>query len=309
MYLCVCPGSRLLLHAVNMLDLFPLWSGNAFTRYTQLLVTLSFHKYNKLFVDLSPLQPFEPFYPTPVPSIVLTTMPHAVPLSSQGETRHHIDLSDLKPDTYKAYTVVSARLYHTPFGAAQGDWTYSQKGLLVFGRDRGSTQKSDSSSSIGSSDTTKYWFRLVDEISGRTVWMFKTPVGLDYQKDKPFFHVFTGKVCTIFFMSPVTVYILVTCVCRAECLAFALITTTRPHSSSRKSRNGHLLNPNVKTVLLFLIYNRPLLPLNLHIPQQWRNLRRQETRKSPSRPSRAKHESRHRSSLLPRPSLLSMSPT
>jgi hypothetical protein len=121
-------------------------------------------------------------------------MPHAVSLLHSGETHHHIALSDLKQGTYRTYSVASARVYHAPFGAAHSSWIYSQRGLLVFGRDR-STQGSDASSvGQGSSEVAKYWFRLVDAVSGRTVWKFNIPAGLDYKKDKPFFHIFPGKV-------------------------------------------------------------------------------------------------------------------
>ena len=126
-------------------------------------------------------------------------MPHAISPSGcpPGSC---ITLSDLEPNAYKTYITASARLYHTPFGAASHDWSYSQlKGHLVFGRDVDrSTQKDDTASTDhGSNDAEKFWFRLVDKASGKTVWMFKVPVGLNYQREKPFFHVFPGKVCIL----------------------------------------------------------------------------------------------------------------
>jgi hypothetical protein len=88
--------------------------------------------------------------------------------------------------------IAAARLYHTPFGAANDDWTYSQlKGLLVFGRDRSTT---GNSAAANPPHDSRLWFRLVDAVTGRTVWMFKVTPGLDYQQEKPFFHTFPGKV-------------------------------------------------------------------------------------------------------------------
>jgi Wiskott-Aldrich syndrome protein len=88
--------------------------------------------------------------------------------------------------------IAAARLYHTPFGAANDDWTYSQlKGLLVFGRDR---SPAGNSAAANTAHDSRVWFRLVDAATGRTVWMFKVTPGLDYQQEKPFFHTFPGKV-------------------------------------------------------------------------------------------------------------------
>lgn len=39
-----------------------------------------------------------------------------------------------------------------------------------------------------------YWFRLLDPTSGKPIWMFKILAGFVYEVDKPFFHVFQGKV-------------------------------------------------------------------------------------------------------------------
>jgi neural Wiskott-Aldrich syndrome protein len=85
-------------------------------------------------------------------------------------------------------------VYHKAFEASDREWTKTgHKGTVVFGRERSSGGDDMSSIGHGSAvDKEKYWFRLVDR--GRTVWMIKVPSVLNYQLDKPFFHVFPGRV-------------------------------------------------------------------------------------------------------------------
>jgi hypothetical protein len=125
-------------------------------------------------------------------------MSHLASPCASEDAHHHIALSDLTPDLYKTYSMASARLYHTPFTADGHDWTYSKlRGKLVFGRDR-SVPTAETASTVqvdhGACDTDKFWFRLVDGVSGKTVWMFRVPAILNYQQELPFFHVFHGKV-------------------------------------------------------------------------------------------------------------------
>jgi Wiskott-Aldrich syndrome protein len=96
-------------------------------------------------------------------------------------------LPELDSTTYKVYATASARLYHAPLGGQ--DWTSSrQRGFLVFGKDL-----SCASDKPGIPDSEKFWFRLVDLATQKTVWVFKFPSKLDYSVDKPFFHAFSGR--------------------------------------------------------------------------------------------------------------------
>lgn len=101
-------------------------------------------------------------------------------------------VAEFETNTHTIHAVASARLYHTQLNVKNCEWSYSRlKGTLSFGRDWSSKGASQS----GAQDAEKYWFSLVDKDTGRTVWMFKIPLGLDYQVDRPFFHVFQGRVC------------------------------------------------------------------------------------------------------------------
>jgi len=112
---------------------------------------------------------------------------------SQEFEAYRAILSELTVDAYKIYATASARVYHTHFGASPQDWTYTRlKGVIVFGRDR-SSQRSPDSNIEHHADADRFWFRLVDQASGKVVWMIKVPKVLDYQVDRPFFHVFPGR--------------------------------------------------------------------------------------------------------------------
>jgi len=122
-------------------------------------------------------------------------MSQLTPPSTSEDKHRRINIFGLSPNIYKVYAVGSARVYHTQFGAKHNDWTYSRlKGLLVFGKDRVIHSSEASSGSHVATDAEKYWFRLVDETSGKTVWMFKVPAGFEYHLDRPFFHIFAGRV-------------------------------------------------------------------------------------------------------------------
>lgn len=84
-----------------------------------------------------------------------------------------------------------ARVYHTKLNTKDSQWVYSRwKGTLTFGKDI----ETPNSIPRDISDTERHWFRLADDETGRTVWMFKFPEQFEYGVDRPFFHVFQGRV-------------------------------------------------------------------------------------------------------------------
>jgi len=100
--------------------------------------------------------------------------------------------SGLEQNPYTIIAVAGARVYHTKLQSKDNQWNYSHwKGTLTLGRDLDTPQ-----SAQGISEAEKHWFRLADVESGRTVWMFKFPENFEYELDRPFFHVFQGRVHT-----------------------------------------------------------------------------------------------------------------
>ncbi|KAJ8508524.1 hypothetical protein ONZ45_g9216 [Pleurotus djamor] len=64
----------------------------------------------------------------------------------------------------------------------KSEWSYSGlRGSLVFGMDKDSHIPGEG-----------LWFRLIDNISDRVIWVFKIPKGLAYEQDRPFFYTFSG---------------------------------------------------------------------------------------------------------------------
>jgi len=113
--------------------------------------------------------------------------------SSEDRRRYPYLSTVLDPSTHKIIGTASARIYHSSFGVPQRDWTYSNiKGLLVFGRDRDVYGGDKANIAQGYRLSETYWFRLVDMATDRVVWMLRVPEVFEYQKDKPFFHVFPG---------------------------------------------------------------------------------------------------------------------
>ncbi|KAF8893041.1 hypothetical protein BD779DRAFT_1610000 [Infundibulicybe gibba] len=104
-------------------------------------------------------------------------------------------LSGSDSPLYQVYATTPARVYHAHLGAKQPDWIYSRmKGTLVFGRDRDTRPGGAGADHRPNNNAEEeYWFRLIDEVSGKPVWVFKVPPGLNYQLDRPFFHVFQGR--------------------------------------------------------------------------------------------------------------------
>jgi len=113
--------------------------------------------------------------------------------SSEDRRRHPYLSTVLDPSTQKIICTASARVYHKSFGASHPEWTYSKiKGLLVFGRDRDIHGGDKSNIGQGYRLAETYWFRIVDLNTDRVVWMLRVPEVFEYQKDRPFFHIFPG---------------------------------------------------------------------------------------------------------------------
>ncbi|KAH7928826.1 hypothetical protein BV22DRAFT_1102786 [Leucogyrophana mollusca] len=103
--------------------------------------------------------------------------------------------SVLEPSTQKVIATAAVRVYYAPFNNPHINWSYSKlKGILVFGRDRDPSCAAALASRAGQSLRLKekYWFRLVDIKTDRVVWTFSIPEVFEYNKDKPFFHYFSG---------------------------------------------------------------------------------------------------------------------
>ncbi|KAH9474695.1 hypothetical protein JR316_0013160 [Psilocybe cubensis] len=106
-------------------------------------------------------------------------------------------VTGLEHSPYAVLAVAGARVYHTKLNVKDSQWIYSRwKGTLTFGRDV------DDPNSVTQdiSETERHWFRLADDETGRTVWMFKFPENFEYSVDRPFFHVFQGRTRTYGFL-------------------------------------------------------------------------------------------------------------
>jgi hypothetical protein len=129
--------------------------------------------------------------------------------SARGVERNG-SVSGLEQVPYTVLAVAGARVYHTKLNVKDSQWVYSHwKGTLTFGRDI------DTPYSIaqGVSEAEKHWFRLADDETGRTVWMFKFPENFQYVEDRPFFHVFQGRVS-----SPIPSYLSQISIASCACL-------------------------------------------------------------------------------------------
>ena len=105
-----------------------------------------------------------------------------------------IAIPGLPLGSYKIYATASARYYHAPFGSKPPQWEYSNyRGILIFGRNVGTK----SHPLVAGAADDAYWFRLLVSKSGemKTVWLFQVFTDLNYQIDKPYFHVIHGLVC------------------------------------------------------------------------------------------------------------------
>jgi len=99
-------------------------------------------------------------------------------------------VSGLEENPYAVLAVAGARVYHTKLNLKESQWVYSRwKGTLTFGRDI----EGPNAPAREVSETERHWFRLADDETGRTVWMFKFPEQFEYVEDRPFFHVFQGR--------------------------------------------------------------------------------------------------------------------
>ncbi|KAF8909680.1 hypothetical protein CPB84DRAFT_1434462 [Gymnopilus junonius] len=97
----------------------------------------------------------------------------------------------LEHNPYRVLAVAGARVYHAVLDPRDSPWVYSGwKGTLTFGRDL----DAPNSPRRDISEIEKFWFRLVDDETGSTRWTFKFPEAFEYTEDRPFFHVFKGRV-------------------------------------------------------------------------------------------------------------------
>jgi Wiskott-Aldrich syndrome protein len=95
----------------------------------------------------------------------------------------------LLPNSYSILAAASARVYHAQLSPKSAEWCYSRlRGTLLLGRD---TVQVEDPQSV---EAENHWFRLLDADSGKPVWMFRIHTGFSYQVDRPFFHVFQGRV-------------------------------------------------------------------------------------------------------------------
>ena len=115
------------------------------------------------------------------------------------DVRRHI-LSHL-PSGSRIIATAPAKVYHMPFSERCGSWTYTGlSGTLVLGRNH-SNSSSDATMSSGTDallDRT-FWFRLIHPLKG-VVWLHQIPEEFQYSIDKPFFHIFAGKVSLIVYL-------------------------------------------------------------------------------------------------------------
>ncbi|KAI0060002.1 hypothetical protein BV25DRAFT_1002625 [Artomyces pyxidatus] len=99
--------------------------------------------------------------------------------------------SILPRDLNKIIAAAPARVYHAPFGAPEHEWTYSGlKGVVVFGCDNRAPLSNRNERAVYSSS---YWFQLVDLRRGKVVWKHQVQELIEYEAEKPFFHIFGGK--------------------------------------------------------------------------------------------------------------------
>ena len=160
--------------------------------------------------------------------------------TAEDKQRHPYLSSVLEPSTQKVIATAAVRVYYAPFINAQLNWTFSNlRGILVFGRDREAAVPPPDRG-IGTHGLRlkeKYWFRLVDIKTDRVVWMFSVPEVFEYNKDKPFFHYFSGTVRSCFAIQRAYVGVDVDARTRAPrpgCLVSVSTTTTKRASFSKK---------------------------------------------------------------------------
>ena len=154
--------------------------------------------------------------------------------TAEDKQRHPYLSSVLEPSTQKVIATAAVRVYYAPFINAHLNWSYSNlRGILVFGRDReeGVPPPDRGIGKHGLRLKEKYWFRLVDIKTDRVVWMFSVPEVFEYNKDKPFFHYFSGTVCRCYCATCPDVDL----VHRLGCLVSVSTTTARRPCSSKRS--------------------------------------------------------------------------
>ncbi|TFY65768.1 hypothetical protein EVG20_g5322 [Dentipellis fragilis] len=117
-------------------------------------------------------------------------MTYALPAMALSYDDHCRLFSILPPNSNKIIAAGPARIYHATFGAADSDWSFSGlRGILVFGCDARVPVHRTNAAPYGAT----YWFRLVDMRRGKVVWVHQVQDVIEYEAEKPFFHVFCGK--------------------------------------------------------------------------------------------------------------------
>jgi len=163
-------------------------AASSFPTASALTSTLVVRLYNSnlpyVRADLFPL-------PLLIPRMLSQLVSPCYPLLDSGHAA--MTILGLSPDTYSVLAVASARIYHAQLTTKIPEWCYSRmRGTLVFGKDNKSNDLLANRAPVVV-EPTSYWFRLLDETSGRPIWIFKIPTSFAYELDRPFFHAFQGK--------------------------------------------------------------------------------------------------------------------
>ncbi|KAM6501067.1 hypothetical protein JOM56_004081 [Amanita muscaria] len=109
-----------------------------------------------------------------------------------------IVIPDLPHGSYQIFAAAPVRYYHAQLGPKAPVWEYSgYHGTLIFGKSdavRNETCHYEGTTWDLSEHAEDYWFRLLISKSGepKVVWAFKVFGDLNYEVDKPFFHVIYG---------------------------------------------------------------------------------------------------------------------
>ena len=151
------------------------------------------HKETPINTPKDTLPSFRLHTPPPAVSVVLTYLMNYIASGNARAVETNGMASGLEQKPFAIIAVAGARVYHTKLQQKDNQWNYSHwKGTLTLGRDLDTPE----TLAQGTSEAEKHWFRLADVESGRTVWMFKFPENFEYELDRPFFHVFQGRVCS-----------------------------------------------------------------------------------------------------------------
>jgi hypothetical protein len=114
------------------------------------------------------------------------------PISLSYEDHYRL-CNTLSSPTTKIVSAAPARLYEARSGVQNNKWAPAGiKGIVVLGYDTAARSTRRHVTSAAS-----YWLRIVDIRRGRVLWEHDVREILEYEADKPFFHIFGGKVRTL----------------------------------------------------------------------------------------------------------------